>query len=574
MPSFGAHGLHGQQLAREHREFSLLLSPAILATKKLALTNIRYLPQADSKHVLSGGYVPVDTQAYSNGHIARRHAIKAGAFAIATAAVSRSAFAQTSATACLLSVPGTSLSYYLVAFDKRGNERAWSDGRFCSTKAEEELRQGQVTDVFIFSHGWMGDVAQAKIQYENWIGAMAECESDIEAIRRKRPGFKPLLVGLHWPSLPYGDEELKAGANRVDDQPELNLIADRIADTPTSRRAIQIILSAANQPTPDQLPPNVINAFRTLQAEAGLRTYGATAAPGADSETFDPNELYQSIRQDFEVRRYGAARVADDDYRYYLLYILALVSFWTMKDRARIVGESGGRQLLTRLQAAVPSGRDIRFHLMGHSFGCVVTSAMLGGGQKIVASIRPIHSLSLVQGALSLWSYTANAYSTGTPGYFWPLIERHLVAGPIVTTQSIHDTAVRVLYPYAAGVARQFHMAERNAKLPKYGGLGEHGIRGADCNPQSLEVLGLNQIYGLRPGQIYNVDCASVIKKMHPVSGAHSDISHPEIGHLVWEAASVEVPRPTPSPLGPTPAPTPTPPNGPLRRLIRRLKSE
>ena len=71
----------------------------------------------------------------------------------------------------------------------------------CSTEASEQLRQGQVTDVLIFSHGWMGDVKQAKLQYENWIGAMAECQNDIEAMRRARAGFKPLLDGIHWAEL-------------------------------------------------------------------------------------------------------------------------------------------------------------------------------------------------------------------------------------------------------------------------------------------------------------------------------------------------------------------------------------
>ncbi len=346
----------------------------------------------------------------------RRDAIKLGALAASSFAKQINA---QEASSCVEDVPGTALTYYLVAFDKFGRERSWSDGRLCSDRAVEELRQGAVTDVFIFSHGWMGDVTQAKIQYENWIGAMAKCKKDIEIIRRKRQGFKPLLIGIHWPSLPYGDEELKAGAARSsNNQAEQELIADRIADTRRSRRAIQTILAAAEQPSPDRLPPSVVDAFKTLQAEAGLQTYGAVAAPGADAEKFDPNELYQSIRGDFEVRRYGASTAAHDDFRYYMLYMLALVSFWTMKDRARIVGETGGRRLLGTLQSV--AGRDVRFHLMGHSFGCVVTSSMLRGGQTNTGTIRPVNSLSLIQGALSLWSFTANAYDTGTPGYFRP----------------------------------------------------------------------------------------------------------------------------------------------------------
>jgi hypothetical protein len=49
-------------------------------------------------------------------------------------------------------------------------------------------------------------------QYDAWIGAMLGCTADRERARRWRPGFKALLIGFHWPSLPFGDEELGAGA--------------------------------------------------------------------------------------------------------------------------------------------------------------------------------------------------------------------------------------------------------------------------------------------------------------------------------------------------------------------------
>ena len=30
-------------------------------------------------------------------------------------------------------------------------------------------------------------------------------------MRRRGGAFRPLLIGLHWPSLPFGDEELSGG---------------------------------------------------------------------------------------------------------------------------------------------------------------------------------------------------------------------------------------------------------------------------------------------------------------------------------------------------------------------------
>ena len=54
--------------------------------------------------------------------------------------------------------------------------------------------QEPITDVFIFSHGWLGDLPSARGQYHNWIAAMAARVDDIERMRRDRPAFKPLLA--------------------------------------------------------------------------------------------------------------------------------------------------------------------------------------------------------------------------------------------------------------------------------------------------------------------------------------------------------------------------------------------
>lgn len=59
------------------------------------------------------------------------------------------------------------------------------------------------------------------------------------------------------------------------------------------------------------------------------------------------------------------------------LYVL---SFWKMKDRARRIGETGAHLLLLHLQQAAPAAR---FHCMGHSFGCIVVSAMIAGAQNV-----------------------------------------------------------------------------------------------------------------------------------------------------------------------------------------------
>jgi hypothetical protein len=63
-----------------------------------------------------------------------------------------------------------------------------------------------------------------------------------------------------------------------------------------------------------------------------------------------------------------------------LLAPLRTLSFWKMKDRARDFGESGSFNLLSQLQQAC--SEKVRFHLMGHSFGCIVVTATLCGAAE------------------------------------------------------------------------------------------------------------------------------------------------------------------------------------------------
>jgi hypothetical protein len=232
--------------------------------------------------------------------------------------------------------------------------------------------------------------------------------------------------------------------------------------------------------------------------------------------------------------------------------------------------------MLQTLQQAVPFGRSVNFHLMGHSFGCIVVSSSLLGPKGKTSGVEPVSSLSLVQGAFSHWSYSTKVYDQKVNGFFRPIVDRKLVAGPIITTQSSLDYAVGTLYPYAAGIARQAVMARDGVpSFPKYGAVGAFGIQGEGLTPLDIEVLGVDKPYGFAPSGIYNIECSSVIKKISPLSGAHSDISHPEIAHAVWEAVKVgsatpdETPLPSPRPAPPVPLPD-RQPGGLFRRVFRR----
>jgi hypothetical protein len=426
-------------------------------------------------------------------------------------------------------VPGTDLRYHLIAFDAEGRERDDDPAGRMSRITEDTLAGKPVTDVFVFSHGWMADVPAARRQYAKWVRAMGDSRHDVEHLAQVRPGFRPLLVGLHWPSLPWSDEELGGTSFDVASGPGLGGVMNRyaaaIADTSAAREALRVILAAALiDPDPVALPREVVDAYAVLDRESGLGSDEPGGDPAADREPFDPDRIVRNARSEVSFGRFDLGGV---------LAPLRVLSFWKMKDRGRRFGATGGWSLLDGLQRV--TAETVRFHLMGHSFGCVVASSIIAGpgGRSLT---RPVHSVALLQGALSLWSFCSDIpVARGRPGYFRPMVEYGRVTGPIITSRSTFDTAVGRFYPLGAGAARQVDFAP--GQLPKYGAVGAFGVRGPGLAIEDGELLRADKPYGFRPGYIYNLECSDVIRKGEGTFGAHSDLAHVEVTHAVWQAA-------------------------------------
>lgn len=439
-----------------------------------------------------------------------------------------------------IQIQDNNLSYALIAFDKNGQERTDDPEGLMSENILKTLSEEPITDVFIFSHGWLGDLDAAENQYDRWVKVMGEQTKDIEAFRQVDPEFRPLLIGVHWPSLPFGEENFNPSDSPTSfATPNINNVnpveylisfySDNIADTETTQAALKTIIEYASQNSaPSQLPDEIKSAYQTLQQQANLTEVGVAGAPGTDGEPFDIERQYFLSQQQAFVS-FG------NPFKNAILAPLRTLSFWKMKDRARKFGESGGFELLRKLQQGTPS--HVRFHLMGHSFGCIVVSATLCGPQGQTALLRPVNSVALVQGALSIWSYCEDIpYQTGTSGYFHPLIRDKRVNGPIITTISEHDTAVGNLYPLAAGVARQVSFKPQE-KPPKYGALGRFGIHGEDLPLEILEMLPIDQNYAFSSQKIYNLNGNNFINQGSGLGGAHNDIDKPEVAHAIWSAA-------------------------------------
>ncbi len=466
-------------------------------------------------------------------------------------------------------VDEANLDYYLLLFDGAGAERREQDGSLLSEKLGRAVRDG-ITDVFFCSHGWMGDVPAAIRQYDSWISAMAAQPDDRGRARLLDPDFKAVIVGIHWPSRPWGNEDANAALLGDDEGDEfaaeleagsgelVRQYADRIADTDVARDALTTILAAADDDdvqarlAEGRWPARLEQAYQALFEQAGLGLGGPAGAPGADQQTFTP---------ELTIREWTAAAGGDaqsvlggppsqpgqpgllgngfhQNVKDALLMPVRQLSFWAMKHRARSVGETGVHALLAELQRNAPRAR---FHLMGHSFGCIVVSAAISGplDQGAITSRlpRPVDSLFLVQGALSLWSFAESIpFPPKVPGYFRPIdLPPALVSGPVITTRSRFDRAVGTYFPLAAKLGQELLLGD---ELPEYGGVGAFGIQGtATATTHDLAVLSASAEYHFDAGHIYNVDASTVIRHGGWPSGAHSDIAHPEIAHLFWQAA-------------------------------------
>jgi hypothetical protein len=448
-------------------------------------------------------------------------------------------------------VVGTDLEYYLICFDEKGKERS-ENGAFLSQKLLAVLGQEPITDVFIMSHGWQGDVPAAKNQYQKWIAAMASAKDDLQKMQQKRPGFRPLMVGLHWPSRPWGNENMNATASFDTEDDSLNQLiedyASQVSDTEATRDALRVIVSAGFEydTPPEQLPPEVRAAYQVLIQEASSSSASNSEWEQSEPLNIDPDSVYEaslSAEEDTSQVSFGigdSIATAFDKF----LEVPRLVSFWKMKDLARQIGQTSGFNLLTKMQQVADD--KTRFHLMGHSFGTIVVSATIAGTPENNKLVRPVDSLALIQGAVSLWSYTIKVpFRNNLQGYFYPIVRDRKVNGPIITTQSIYDNAVKNAYPMAGNLGifggQDINFDVTTPQYPGVGGIGVYGIQGEGLDITNMDMLTATETYNFQPGKIYNLESSKYITVPKPdlFVGAHNAIDKPEVAHAVWSAALV-----------------------------------
>ena len=204
--------------------------------------------------------------------------------------------------------------------------------------------------------------------------------------------------------------------------------------------------------------------------------------------------------------------------------LLNFTTYYKMKERAGLVGQTGVADVLRQMRQHLPQ---IKFHLIGHSFGGRLVTAVadtLGPQVKI-------DSLTLLQAAYSHNGLAAK-FDDEHDGFFRKVVSERKVDGPILITHTKNDKAVGIAYPLASRISRDRAASLFGDANDPYGGMGRNG---AQFTPEVGEELMLRVAggrYVFQFGSIYNLNADQFIQD-------HSDICKEEVAHAVLSAVAI-----------------------------------
>ena len=244
-------------------------------------------------------------------------------------------------------LPDQDLTYALISFDENGNERTddQSGGGMFSQAILTKAAADKPSHVFLYSHGWKGDFDSAVDQYNRWIGAMWRLDADKAAMGA---GFRPMFIGLHWPSEPWGNENLStaspsggggssfstsAMAAQPAHAPDVPaMFAEAVAhfgEKPEIRSALKVIFDAyAAKPGAITIPEEALAAYHNLARAIGFSANGGPgAAPDLEGAPLDPQKAVNAYR----LTEAGANFGIFDTIKKGILGGLGQLSFWLMK---------------------------------------------------------------------------------------------------------------------------------------------------------------------------------------------------------------------------------------------------
>lgn len=429
----------------------------------------------------------------------------------------------------LKTVEGDVFPYYIIPFDK--------DGSCEGPQTRKHLIDGagSYSDIFLFSHGWNNDWKTATARYESFI-------KGFQGMRKQHglampANFKPLLVGIFWPSQAMAWFKSETGPGFAGDDPnaqdeaaalESETLRDVAAALPGERRPRFYELAQAQS-----LGKAEATELATMLAEVssaddeGVRVAAPNAldllAAATSLESPEPDYDAVGVAGANDSGPKAAFGVGDILSKLDPRNIVKPFTVWQMKDRAGKVGAHGVAPLLE----ALLKGSGARVHLLGHSFGAKV---VMTAASVPAALSRQVESVLLLQPAVSQYAFCQMVPQRKVPGGFVKALAH--VRRPIVATFSANDDPL----------TKTFHLAVRRSEdlgelqyaaggSPSlYGALGGFGPQESGEQIEVIQDPGGN--YDLSgSGRIIGINGTRTIS-------SHGDISNPSTWWLAYELAT------------------------------------
>jgi hypothetical protein len=423
----------------------------------------------------------------------------------------------------------------------------------------QQLSAQQITDLFVFSHGWNNSQEAARSLYALMFNELAS-----QARSGLRPNTKLGVCGVIWPSLQWADEAMPGtgsvgvggggaaafGAPPPAPAPKQKAVSDealvkdlaQVFTTPKQKKAIAELASLlASRPNDD----GQLKRFQILMRDLAPRT--KTKAPPEErgqralldrdhAEVFDRMSQASLLAEvpppppasgaagfgiDLSGRWEGAKQA------------LRQLTYWQMKERAGVVGQQGLGKLIGELSAQMPS---LRVHLIGHSFGARLVSFTLAGlPSSAQGTASPVKSVTLLQGAFSHFAFSPSLpQAKNRPGALNGMAQR--VDGPLVVSFTSADTAIGIFYPWAS-IAAGTDASNLSDPLYPWGAMGSDGAQAVNASVMPFNEAGTG--YTFDAGRFYNLDGNAFMTRGGPPAGAHGDIIYPKIAWAILSAASV-----------------------------------
>lgn len=391
------------------------------------------------------------------------------------------------------------------------------------------------TDLILISHGWNNDISEARQLYADFFAAVGSVQKNQNVAQDR----KFAIGAIFWPSKHFADSDLIPGGaaslspsvesqlNVQLDQLKVILAADPTAAAKIEHARDQIPKLEVSQSAQDDFVFALVSAVPAPRNERdeGLDDSMAALKAGA--------VLGHTVLDRLSAPDFPAFPLPDDSGGH-ALGLGGIVSgitsaasrlanyftYYTMKDRAGIVGRTGVRQLILDLQSAAPQ---LRIHLIGHSFGGRLVTAAANS----LTAQRSIATMVLLEAAYSHNGLARNWDGQGNDGAFRSVLATPKINGITLITHSVNDTAVGIAYPLASRIMNQV-AAGLGGPDDKFGGMGRNG---AQHTPESIDsfLLGVGVAYDPMPAgmTIRNLNGDGPTPK--PTISSHGDVAKPEI---------------------------------------------